>query len=120
MKAHGFVHDHYSIDAGESPAGHLAATMFGLGMLGTGILLMLTVAMLPEGIAVGLMGLFVFGAGMFGHIRTPLKLADLMENVVAVAGMAISVTLALAIGAIVVGCAVTLLALILDAIQRVI
>ena len=80
-------------------------------MMAAGLGLVLTVALLPVGIVVGLLGLFIFGAGVFGHIRSPLKFKDLMETIVGLAGAAIGMTFTLAIAAFVVGFAVTVLVL---------
>ena len=41
MKAHTFVHDHYSLGAGESPTGHAAAILGGLVMIVAGLGLVL-------------------------------------------------------------------------------
>jgi hypothetical protein len=111
MNAHTFVHDHYSPEVGESPTGHAAAMLSGLVMMVAGLGLVLTVALLPVGLVVGLLGLFIFGAGVFGHIRSPLKFKDLMETVVGLAGAAIGMTFTLAIAAFVVGFAGTVLVL---------
>ena len=57
MKAHSFVHDHYSTEVGELPPGHAAAMLGGLVMMVAGLGLSLTVALLPVGLVVGLLGL---------------------------------------------------------------
>jgi hypothetical protein len=111
MKAQTFIHNHYSTQVGESPTGHAAAVLGGLVMMVAGLGLVFTVALLPVGIVVGLLGLFIFGAGLFGHIRSPLKLKDLMETVVGLAAAAIGMTFTLAIAAFVVGFGVTVLVL---------
>jgi hypothetical protein len=111
MKAHAFVHEHYSPAAGESPTGHAAAVLGGLVMMVAGLGLALTVALLPVGLVVGLLGLFIFGAGVFGHIRSPLTLNDLMDTIVGLAGAAIGLTFTLAIVAFVLGFAGTVLVL---------
>jgi hypothetical protein len=107
MKARTFVHDHYSLDAGESPTGHAAAILGGLALVGVGIALVFTVALLPVGLVVGLLGLSIFGAGVFGHVRSPLKFNELMGTIVSLAGMAIGITLTLAIVTFVAGFAIT-------------
>jgi predicted CXXCH cytochrome family protein len=109
--AHTFVHDHYSLDAGESPTGHAAAILGGLVLMTAGLGLVYTVALLPVGLVVGLLGLFIFVAGVFGHIRSPLKPNDLMETIVSLAGMAVGLTFTLAIATFVVGFAVTVVML---------
>jgi hypothetical protein len=111
MKGHTFVHTHYSPELGESPTGHAAAILGGLVLMAAGIGLVFTVALMPVGLVVGLLGLFIFGAGVFGHIRSPLKLKDLLETIVGLAGAAIGMTFTLAIAAFVVGFAVTVLVL---------
>jgi hypothetical protein len=110
-KAHTFVHDHYSLEAGESPTGHAAAILGGVVMMAGGLALAFTVALLPVGLVVGLLGLLVAGGGVFGHIRSPLKFKDLIETIVSLAGAAIGMTFTLAIAAFVVGFAVTVLVL---------
>src|SRR5437870_3365950 len=111
MKAHTFIHDHYSLDGGESPTGHAAGILGGLALMAAGVGLVFTVALLPVGVVVGLLGLFIFGAGVFGHISKPLKIKDLMETIVSLAGMAIGLTLALAIAVFVAGFVATVLTL---------
>jgi hypothetical protein len=107
MKAHAFVHDHYSAEAGESPVGHALSVLAGLAMMGVGVGLLFTVALLPVGVVVGLLGLFVFGAGVLGHIASPLRFKELMETIVSLTGMAIGMTITLAIATFVAGFAVT-------------
>jgi hypothetical protein len=111
MKAQTFVHDHYSPQVGESPTGHAAAILGGLVLMAAGLGLMFTVALLPVGLVVGLLGLFIFGAGVFGHIRSPLTVKDLMDTIVGLAAAAIGMTFTLAIAAFVVGFGVTVLVL---------
>jgi hypothetical protein len=111
MKGHTFVHDHYSPAVGESPTGHAAAMLGGLVMMAAGLGLVFTVALLPVGLVVGLLGLFIFGAGLFGHIRSPLKFKDFMDTIVGLAGAAIGLTFTLAIAAFVMGFVGTVLVL---------
>jgi hypothetical protein len=112
MKAHTFVHDHYSPEVGESPTGHAAAILGGFVLMVVGIGIAFTVALLPVGVVVGLLGLFIFGGGVFGHIRSPLTVNDLLGAVVSLAGAAIGMTFTLAIAAFVVGFAATVLVLV--------
>jgi hypothetical protein len=119
MKAHTFVPDHYSPDVGESPTGHAMATLGGLVLMAAGVGLVFTVAMLPVGVVVGLLGLLIFGAGVYGHISRPLKMKDLMETIVSLAGMAIGLTFTLAIAAFVTGFAFTVLVLLFGLIKNV-
>ena len=111
MKAHTFVHDHYSPDVGESPTGHAAAILGGVAMMVVGLGLALSVAFLPVGVVVGLLGAFICGAGVFGHIRSPLKFKDLMDTMVGLAGAAIGLTFTLATVAFVVGFTATVVVL---------
>lgn len=117
MAAHTFVHDHYSPEVGESPTGHAAAMLVGLVMMAAGIGLACTVALLPIGVVVGLLGLLVFGGGMSGHIRSPLKLRDLMETIVGLAGAAIGMTITLAIATFIAGFALTVFVLLFDLVR---
>ena len=118
MKAHTFIHDHYSLDAGESPTGHALAILGGLVLMAIGIGLALSVALLPVGIVVGLIGLFILVAGVFGHINSPLKFKDLMETIVSLAGMAIGMTFTLAIAAFIAGFAITVLVLLVGLVRH--
>jgi hypothetical protein len=111
MKPLTFVHDHYSPEAGESPLGHAAAILAGLAMLLVGVALALTVAVLPVGVVVGLLGLLIFGGGVFGHIGSPLTFKDLMDTIIGLAGAAIGLTFTLAIAAFVAGFVGTVLVL---------
>src|SRR5438046_6165919 len=119
MKAHTFVHDHYSLDAGESPTGHALAIMGGLLLVAVGVGLALTVALLPVGVVIGLLGLFIFGAGVMGHISSPLKFKDLLETIVSLAGMAIGLTFTLAIATFVAGFVITVCVLLFGFIRQV-
>lgn len=112
MKAQTFVHDHYSAQAGESPTGHAAAVLGGIVLMVVGVGIIATVALLPVGLVIGLLGLLIFGGGVFGHIRGPLKFKDLTETIVSLAGAAIGMTFTLAIAAFVVGFAATVLVLV--------
>jgi len=118
MKAHTFVRDHYSLAGGESPTGHAAAILGGLVAMAVATGLMLTVALLPVGIVIGLLGLFIFGTGVFGHIRSPLKFSDLMDTMVGLAAAAIGMTFTLVIIASLVGLTVTVLVLMIDWIRN--
>ena len=111
MKAQSFIRDHYSVEAGESPTGHAAAILAGLVMMVAGAGLVLTVAFLPVGVVVGLLGLLMLVGGVFGHIRSPLKFRELMDAVVGLAAAAIGMTFTLAIAAFLLGFALTVLVL---------
>jgi|SRR5581483_7092540 len=114
MTAHTFVHDHYSADVGESPTGHAVAILAGLLLILIAIGLAMTIAFLPVAVTVGLLGLFMMGIGVVGHIRGPLKAADLLEMTVNLAGMAISLTFTLAVALMVIGFVATIVVLIID------
>jgi hypothetical protein len=117
MKAQTFVHDHYSADAGESPTGHALAILGGFLLMALGVGLVLTVALLPVGVVVGLLGLFIFAAGVIGHIDSPLKFKDLLETIVSLAGMAIGMTFTLAIAVFVAGFVITVLVLLFGVVR---
>jgi hypothetical protein len=118
MKAQTFVHDHYSQEAGESPVGHASAVVGGLAITLVGIGFLLTVAMLPIGVVVVLLGLLIFGAGLFGHIRSPLGFKDLLETIVGLASAAIGMTFTLAIAVFIMGFVGTVLVLLLGWIRH--
>ena len=97
MSVHAFLHRHYSSQVGESPAGHAMAIVSGALMMATGLGLALSVVFLPVGTVIGLLGLFILGGGVFAHIQRPLKLRNLLDAVVGLAGAAIALTFALAV-----------------------
>jgi hypothetical protein len=96
MKASSFFHRHYLV-AGESFTTHAAAVLTGAVMMIVGLALAATVTFLPVGLVVGLLGLFIFGGGVFAHIQSPVKFRDLLDSTVALAGAAIGMTFALAV-----------------------
>ena len=55
--------------ATENVFGHLAAIVVGAIMMIVGLGLGVTIVMLPVGLVVGLSGVAVFIAGIFGHFR---------------------------------------------------
>ena len=73
MKAPTFVHDHYSAGVGESPTGHAAAILGGLITMAVGTGFVLTVALLPVGIVVSLLGLFRSTANMLCNEEWPAQ-----------------------------------------------
>ena len=113
-----FVHDHYSSEVGESPTGHAVAILGGLLLIVVSIALAMTVALLPVAVTLGLLGLFIFGAGVWGHIAGPLKLTDLMDTVIGLAGAAIGLTFTLAVTLLVVGFVATVLVLVFDLVRN--
>ena len=78
-------------------------------MIVVGGALVLSVVFLPAGIAIGVLGVLLLGAGVFAHITSPLKFSDLMDAVVGLSGAAITLTIAIAIAAIVAGFGITVL-----------
>ena len=109
MTVQDFFHRHYSLAMGESPTGHAIAIVAGLGLMALGGALIVSMVFLPAGVAIGVLGLLILGAGIFGHIMSPLTLADLMDAVVGLSGAAVTLTFAIAILAIVAGFSVTVL-----------
>ena len=97
MSVHTFLHRHYSPQVGESPTGHALAIVTGAAMMAAGLGLALSVVFLPVGTVIGLLGLFILVEGVFAHIQRPLKLRDLLDDIVGLAGAAIALTFALAI-----------------------
>ena len=53
----------------EGLLGHLAAVLLGFVMMVVGLAMGVTMVMLPVGIVVGLLGVAIFVAGLFGHIN---------------------------------------------------
>ena len=109
MTVQDFTHRHYSPAVGESPTGHAIAILAGLALTVIGTALIVSVVFLPAGIAIGVLGLLVLGAGVFAHIMSPLRFTDLMDAVVGLSGAAITLTFAVAIVAVVTGFGITVL-----------
>jgi hypothetical protein len=109
MPVQDFIHRHYSPAVGESPTGHAIAVLAGLALIAVGAALIVSVVFLPAGIAIGLLGVVILGAGVFSHIMSPLTFADLMDAVVGLSGAAITLTFVIAVAAIVAGFGVTVL-----------
>jgi hypothetical protein len=109
MTVHDFMHRHYSPALGVSPTGHVIAILAGLGLIAIGGALVVSIVFLPAGLAIGVIGVLLLGAGVFAHITSPLRFADLMDAVVGLSGAAITLTFAIAIGAVVAGFAITVL-----------
>jgi membrane-bound ClpP family serine protease len=107
MTVQDFIHRHYSPAVGESPTGHAIAVLAGLALIVIGAALVVSVVFLPAGIAIGVLGVLMFGAGVFAHITSPLTFADLMDAVIGLSGAAITLTIAIAIAAIVAGFGIT-------------
>jgi hypothetical protein len=109
MNVHGFIHDHYSRAAGESPAGHAVAVLAGLVLTAIGVALVMSVVFLPAGIAIGALGVLILGAGILAPIVSPLTFADLMDAVIGLSGAAITLTFAIVIVTFVAGFGITVL-----------
>ena len=103
MTVQDFIHRHYSPAVGESPTGHAIAIVAGLALTVIGAALVVSVVFLPAGIAIGVLGVLILGAGIFAHITSPLTFADLMDAMIGLSGAAITLTIAIAIVAIVAG-----------------
>jgi hypothetical protein len=114
MNVQTFIHRHYSLRAGESPIGHAAAVLVGLALIAIGAALVATLVWHQIGVALGILGILVLGAGVFGHIQTPLKIKDLLDTVVGLAGAAITLTFALAVAAFVIGFTATVAVLVVQ------
>jgi hypothetical protein len=108
-RVHEFIHRHYSPEVGESPAGHAVAVVAGLLLMAIGAALVVSIVFLPAGIAIGTLGVLLFGAGIFAHIMSPLSVSDLMDAIVGLSGAAVTLTIAIAIAVMAVGFAITVL-----------
>jgi divalent metal cation (Fe/Co/Zn/Cd) transporter len=62
-----------------------------------GIGLALSIVFLPIGTVIGFLGLFLLVEGILAHIERPLRLADLVDAMIGLAGAAIALTFALAV-----------------------
>jgi hypothetical protein len=107
MTVQDFFRRHYSPAEGESPTGHAIAVLAGLALIVIGAALVVSVVFMPAGIAIGLLGILILGAGIFAHIVSPLTFADLMDAVVGLSGAAITLTIAIAIVAVIAGFGIT-------------
>jgi len=107
MTVQEFFHRHYSPAVGESPTGHAVAVLAGLALIVIGAALVVSVVFMPAGIAIGVLGILILGAGIFAHIVSPLTFAELMDAVIGLSGAAITVTIAIAIMAVVAGFGIT-------------
>ena len=109
MTVQDFIHRHYSSAVGESPTGHAVAVLAGLALIAIGAGLVVSVVFLPPGIPIGVLGLLIFGAGLFAHILSPLTFADLMDAVIGLSGAAITLTFAIVIVTFIAGFGITVL-----------
>ena len=96
MNVQAFIHRHYSPEVGESPLWHAAAVFAGLSLMAMGAALITFINVwIPEGTAIGLLGLLILGGGVFAHIQSPVRLTDVADAAIALAGAAIAMTLTL-------------------------
>jgi hypothetical protein len=109
MRLQEFAHRHYSASVGESPIAHAAAVLAGTTLIVGGVALVASVVFIPLGMVIGLLGLMLFGAGVVGHIQSPVTFSDAMDAVVGLTGAAIAMTFMLIGAAIVLGLAFTAL-----------
>jgi hypothetical protein len=107
MTVQSFIHRHYSPAMGESPAGHAIAVLAGLVLIAVGAALGMSIVFLPAGIAIGVLGILILGAGIFAHIMSPVTFSDLMDTMVGLSGAAITLTFAIAIVGVVAGFGIT-------------
>ena len=107
MTVQQWIHRHYSPAAGESPIGHAMAVLFGLALMAIGGAFVMSIVFLPPGVAVGVLGALIVGAGIFGHILSPLRLADLLDTVIGLSGAAITLALVITVIAFLTGFSVT-------------
>lgn len=109
MTVQDFIHRHYSPAVGESPTGHVVAVLAGLMLIVIGAALVVTVVFLPAGIAIGILGVLILGAGIFAHIMSPLRFSELLDAAVGLSGAAITLTFVVAVAAVVTGFGITVL-----------
>ena len=109
MRAHAFLHRHFSPSAGESPVGHAATIVAGLALALVGAILIATVVVIPVGTVLVVLGLMLVGVGVFAHIASPFKLNDLLDAIVGLTGAAIAMTFSLMVAAMAAGLALTAL-----------
>ena len=109
MRVQAFIHRHYSPEVGESPIAHALAVLAGLVLMTIGGALAASLVLLPLGSVIGLVGLMLFGAGVWAHMQSPLRLRDFMDTIVTLTSAAVAGTFALAILAGAMGLGVTAL-----------
>ena len=95
--------------AEESATGHAAAMLSGLTLIAIGAAMVATVVLVPLGAVFTVLGVMLFGFGVFAHIQSPLKLTDLLDTLVGLTGAAIAMTFSLTVLAMAVGLVVTAL-----------
>jgi hypothetical protein len=105
MKVQAFIHQHYSTSVGESPIAHAVAVLAGITLTVASVALLATVVFVPLGAVIGLLGLMLLGAGVVGHLQSPITFTDAMDAIVGLTGAAIAMTFMLVSAAIVLGLA---------------
>jgi hypothetical protein len=109
MNLHSLIHLPYAGATGESPLGHGLALAAGFILLVIATVLVASVVWIPAGIVIGIVGMFTLVGGIWAHIRRPLHLDDLADSMIKITGAAIAITFGLAVTAIVIGFALTVL-----------
>ena len=107
MTVQQWIQRHYSPAAGQSPVGHAVAVMFGLALIAIGGAFVISIVFLPPGVAIGVLGALILGAGIFGHIMSPIRFTDLLDTLVGLSGAAITLALVIAVIVFLAGFSVT-------------
>ena len=118
MSIRSFLKQHYSAAAGESLVGHAVAILAGLTLVAIGAGLIVSVAFAPLGTTITVLGLLILGDGLFAHIRSPLRLKDLVDTGIGLSGAAIAATFAIVVGAMVIGFGATLIVSLFRALMK--
>ena len=92
---------------GESMLGHGLVLAAGFVLLVIATILVASVVWIPAGVVVGIIGMFALAGGIWAHITNPVNMEDLADSLVKITGAAIAITFGLAVAAIVVGYAVS-------------
>ena len=92
---------------GESALGHGLVLTAGFVLLAVATMLVASIVWIPAGVVIGIVGLVALAGGIWAHIANPLNITDLADSLVKMTGAAIAITFGLAVAAIVIGYAVT-------------
>jgi len=109
MNLQTFVQRHYSPTAGESPLGHAGVVVAGFALMAVGTFLVASIVWIPAGVVIGLVGLLALIGGVWAHISKPVNLSELADSAVKLTGAAIAMAFGLAVAAMIVGFALTVL-----------
>ncbi len=109
MSLQTFVQRHYSPTAGESPLGHAVVVVAGFALMAVGTFLVASIVWIPAGVVIGLVGLLALIGGVWAHISKPVNLSELADSAVKLTGAAIAMAFGLAVMAMIVGFALTVL-----------